>query len=144
MVAAMLAMSVCILCSVSVRLGGVWFILSNAGCRDCLTCWFPLGVGFSRSSSICEMSESAMEEGMSLSPSLASWLPRLPFFCLTVAGLFWLKRKVVCPGGVDDDLWGWGCAGVAGGVILCIGVRIVGPGPWRWSSLNRISGLRAA
>src|ERR1700710_2310559 len=74
MVAAMLAMSVCILCSVSVRLGGVWFIFSNAGCRDCLTCRFPLGVGFSRSSSICEMSESAIEEGMSLSPSLASWL----------------------------------------------------------------------
>ena len=71
-VAAMLAMSVCILCKVSVRLEGVRFPVSNAGWRGCLVCWFPLGVGFPNSSSMCEMSESVIEEAMSLSPSLAS------------------------------------------------------------------------
>jgi len=78
------------------------------------------------------MSESAKEEAISLSPSLASWFPprvHFPFFCLIVPGLFWLNRKVVCPGGVEDDLRYGGCAGVAGVLILCIGVRIVGPGP---------------
>jgi hypothetical protein len=82
---------------------------------------------------MCEMSESAMEEAMSLSASVASWFPPralFPFFCLIVPGRFWLKRKVVFPGGVDDDL-GWSWAGVAGGLFLCIGVRIEGPGPWR-------------
>ena len=57
-------------------------------------------------SSIWEMSESAMEGAISLSLSLASWFPRLvlfPFFCLTVPGKFWLKRKVVFAGGVEDE-----------------------------------------
>ena len=81
--------------------------LPKAGWRGCLVFGFPLGVGLSNSSSMCEMSESAMEEAMSLSPSLASWFPArvlFPFFCLIVPGRFWLKRKVVGPGGVDDDL----------------------------------------
>jgi hypothetical protein len=107
---------------------------------------FPRGVGLSRSSSMCEMSESAMEEAMSLSASLASWFPPralLPFFCLIVPGRFWPKRNVVFPGGVEDDLVFWSWAGVAGGLFLCDGVWIEGPGPWRWSSLIRISGLSA-
>jgi hypothetical protein len=95
---------------------------------------------------MCEMSESAIEESMSLSASVASWFPRrvlFPFFCLIVPGRFWLKRNVELPGGVEDDLGFWGWAGVAGGLFLCVGVRIEGPGPWRWSSLIRISGLSA-
>ena len=70
--------------------------LPKAGWSGCLVFAFPLGVGLSNSSSMCEMSESAMEEAMSLSPSLASWLPAwalFPFFCLIVPGRFWLKRK---------------------------------------------------
>jgi hypothetical protein len=105
---------------------------------------FPLGVGLSKSSSMCEMSESAIEGVMLLSPSVASWFPPrtlFPFFCLMVPGMFWLKRKLGWVGGVEDDLACWGWAGVAGGLFLCVGVIIVGPGPWRWSSLIRISGL---
>src|SRR6266852_6750254 len=124
MVAAMLAMSLFILCSISVRLEGVKMsvFLPKAGWRGCLVFGFPLGVGLSNRSSMCEMSESAMEEAMSLSPSLASWFPLrvlFPFFCLIVPGLFCQKRKVVCPGGVEDELRCGGCAGVAGGLILC-------------------------
>src|SRR6266852_3445320 len=123
MVAAMLAMSVCILCNVSVRLEGVIMsvFLPKAGWRGCLVFGFPLWVLLSNSSSMCEMSESAMEEAMSLSPSLASWFPAralFPFFCLIVPGRFWLKRKVLGPGGVEDDLACWGWAGVVGGLIL--------------------------
>src|SRR3978361_2365686 len=83
---------------------------------------------------------------MCLSPSLASWLPPrglFPFFCLIVPGWFWWKRNVLGPGGVEDDLACWCCAGVAGRLILWIGVRMDGPGPWRWSSLIKISGLSA-
>src|SRR4030088_29869 len=123
MVFAMLAMSVCSLCSVSVKLEWVRlsFVLSKADWRGCLVVGFPRGVGLSRSSSMCDMSESAIDGVMCLSPSLASWLPPqvlFPFFCLIVPGRFWLKRKVVGPGGVDNDLGCWGCAGVASGLIL--------------------------
>ena len=74
MVAAMFAISVCILCSVRVRLEGVIMsaFLPKAGWRGCLVLVLPLGVGLSKSSSMCEMSESTMEEAMSLSPSLVS------------------------------------------------------------------------
>ena len=74
MVAAILAMLVCILCRVRVRLEGVMMsgFLPQAGWRGCLVLVLPLGVGLSKSSSMCEMSESAMEEAMSLSPSLES------------------------------------------------------------------------
>ena len=95
---------------------------------------------------MCEMSESAIEEPMSLSASLASWFPPralFPFFCLMVPGGFWLKRDVVFPGGEEADLGFRGWAGVAGRLFLCVGVKIEGPGPWRWSSLIRISGLSA-
>jgi hypothetical protein len=148
MVAAILAISVCMRCSVSVKLEVVvWLVLLSKGAwRGCLVFWFPRGVGLSRSSSMCEMSESAIEEAMSLSASVASWFPPrvlFPFFCLIVPGRFWLKRKVELPGGVEDDLWFWSWAGVASGLFLCVGVKIEGPGPWRWSSLIRISGLRA-
>ena len=54
MVAAILAISVCILCRVRVRLDG--FIMSvflpKAGWRGCLVLGFPLGVGLSKSYSM--------------------------------------------------------------------------------------------
>ena len=54
-----------------------------------------------------------------------------------------MNRKVEFPGGVEDDLGFRSWVGVAGGLFLCVCVRIEGPGLWRWSSLMRISGLSA-
>ena len=73
-VAAMLAMSVCMRCSVRVKLdvAGWLVLLSKGACRVCLVVGFPRGVGLSRSSSMYDMSESAIEEAMSLSDSVAS------------------------------------------------------------------------
>jgi hypothetical protein len=73
MVAAMLAVSLCMRWSVSVKLLVVWLgLLSKVAWRGCLGLWFPRGIGFYRCSSMCEMSESVIDEAMSLSASLAS------------------------------------------------------------------------